>query len=329
MAKEIVLSGVTTSGKMTLGNYIGALTSWKDMVNNYDSYFMVANLHSMTSYQDPKELISRTKIFYAQLLALGLTPDKCTLFVQSQVPEHAELNWILTCVTPLGNLNRMTQFKDKSAKQKSVLSGLLMYPVLMASDILVYQTNLVPVGEDQKQHIELCRDIVQYFEDKYGPGLFTMPKPYIPKQGARVMSLTDPERKMSKSDENENSYIALLDTPDQITKKLKKAVTDSGTVVKYDVANPGVANLLTINSVLSGRSIEQLEKHFEGKMYGHLKLETADVIIETLKPIQQKFEQLITQEDYLESLMKAGAEKAREKASRTVAAVYERIGMIR
>jgi tryptophanyl-tRNA synthetase len=329
MVKEIVLSGITTSGKMTLGNYIGALTSWKDMVNNYDSYFMVANLHSMTSFQDPKDLMGRTKTFYAQLLALGLTPDKCTLFVQSQVPEHAELTWILTCVTPLGNLNRMTQFKDKSAKQKSVLSGLLMYPVLMASDILVYQSNLVPVGEDQKQHIELCRDIVQYFEDKYGPGLFTMPKPFIPKQGARVMSLTDPTRKMSKSDENEGSYIALSDTPDQITKKLKRAVTDSGTIVKYDETNPGVANLLTINSVLSGRSIQDLEKHFEGKMYGHLKLETAEVIIETLKPIQQKYEEIIKDEAYLQKLMHEGALKAREKASKTLAAVYERIGMVR
>lgn len=329
MSKEIVLSGVTTSGKLTLGNYIGALTSWRDMVDNYDTYFMVANLHSMTSYQDPTELMARTRTFYAQLIAMNLDPAKCTLFCQSQVPEHAELAWILTCVTPLGNLNRMTQFKDKSAKQKSVLSGLLMYPVLMASDILLYKSHLVPVGEDQKQHIELCRDIVQYFEDKYGPGPFVQPKPFIPKQGARIMSLSDPTRKMSKSDENEGSYIALLDTPDQIIKKLKKAVTDSGTVVKYDQTNPGVANMLTINSVLSGRSIESLEQHFEGKMYGHLKLETADVIIETMKPIQAKYESLITQTDYLDKLMLAGAQKARQRASETVSEIYKRVGLVR
>jgi tryptophanyl-tRNA synthetase len=288
---------------------------------------MVANLHSITTYQDPKLLKARTESFYALYVAMGLDPKKCTLFVQSQVPEHAELQWVLSCVTPLGNLNRMTQFKDKSATQKSILSGLLMYPVLMAADILLYQAKYVPVGEDQKQHLELCRDIVTYFENTYGQ-VFQMPEAMIPKLGARIMSLVDPDKKMSKSDANPDNYITVLDDPKLIEKKIKRATTDSGTVITYNPESKGIANLMTIYSNLTGKSFDQIEKEFDGKMYGHFKIAVAEAVIETFKPIQAEYKRLIDNKDFLYENMKMGSDKARESASKTLKNVYESVGML-
>lgn len=328
MSKEIVLSASTTSGNLTLGNYIGAINNWKGMIENYDAFFMVANLHSITTYQKPSDLKLRTESFYAQYISMGLDPKKCTLFIQSQIPEHAELQWILSCIVPLGNLNRMTQFKDKSSLQKSIHAGLLMYPVLMASDILLYKAKYVPVGEDQKQHLELCRDIVNYFENTYGE-IFQMPQPMIPEKGARIMALTDPEKKMSKSDTDPDSYISILDEPKLIEKKIKKAVTDSGSRVYYNHENKGIVNLMTIYSVLTKKSFGEIEKEFEGKMYGHFKIAVAEVIVETFKPMQKEYKLLMDNKDYLYENMSIGADKAREKASITLKEVYERMGILR
>lgn len=327
MQKSVVLSGSTTSGNLTLGNYIGALSNWTQMMNDYESYFMVANLHSLTTFQDPKELRERTLSFYAQYIALGLDPEKCCLFLQSQVPEHAELSWILTCQSPLGQLERMTQFKDKIQNQKEVKAGLLMYPVLMAADILLYKPEFVPVGQDQKQHIELCRDLVDYFNHRYGP-TFTHPKPMIPKTGAKIMSLSDPSRKMSKSDEDTSGTISILDEPKLIEKKIKRAVTDSGTVVRYDENSAGIANLMTIYSVLTGKSFADIETEFTGKMYGHLKVALADVVVQKLAPVQAKHKELMNDRTYLEATMKQGAEQARARAAKTLKEVYEKVGLI-
>lgn len=327
MSKPVVLSGSTTSGHLTLGNYIGAITQWVRMIEDYDAYFMVANLHSLTAYQDPTQLRERTESFYAQYLALGLDPQRCTVFVQSQVPEHAELQWLLSCITPLGNLQRMTQFKDKSANQKQILSGLLMYPVLMAADILLYRAEFVPVGEDQKQHLELCRDLVEYFQAKYGE-VFVMPKPLIAKTGARIMSLSDPEKKMSKSDTDPWGSLALLDEPKQIEKKIKRAVTDSGTRVAYAEENKGIANLMTIYSILTGKTMPEIESEFDGKMYGHLKVALAEVVIETLKPVQARHAELLADRTELRRLMNAGAERARARAAETLRRVYDQMGLV-
>ncbi len=325
--KGTVLSGSTTSGDLTLGNYIGAVSQWTKMTEDYDAYFMVANLHSLTDHQDPKELRERTLSFYAQYIALGLDPAKCALFVQSMVPEHAELNWVLTNITPIGQLERMTQFKDKSENKKQINAGLLMYPVLMAADILLYRADFVPVGQDQKQHIELCRDMVKYFNNRFGD-VFKEPAPLIAPKGAKIMSLADPTKKMSKSDPDKNGMISILDDPKVLEKKLKRAVTDSGTVVKYDENSAGIANLMTIYSVLTGKSYAEIEKDFEGKMYGHLKVGLAEVVIETLKPVQAKHRELMANRDHLASLMKQGAEAARAKASETLRLVYDHAGIL-
>jgi tryptophanyl-tRNA synthetase len=327
MEKPIVLSGSTTSGDLTIGNYIGAVNNWTKMLSDYECYFMVANLHSLTMFQDPALLRERTESFFAQYIALGLDPEKATLFVQSQVPEHSELQWVLSCITPVGNLERMTQFKDKSAKQKSIMAGLLMYPVLMAADILLYKASFVPVGEDQKQHIELCRDVVEYFHFKYGE-VFTMPKPLIPPRGARIMSLADPEKKMSKSDLDPNGSLSILDEPKVLEKKIKRAVTDSGTRVAYNPDNKGIANLMTIYSVLTGKSMEEIEAEFEGKMYGHLKAALVEVVVETLRPVQTKHMDLMNHRDHLRQLMARGAERARARASQTMIQVYAKLGII-
>lgn len=328
MKKPVVLSGSTTTGNLTIGNYIGAISQWTRMVEDYDALFMVANLHALTGYQDPKELRERTESFFAQYIALGLDPAKCCLFVQSQVPEHAELQWALGAVTPLGNLQRMTQFKDKSANAKHIPSNLLNYPVLMAADILLYQTELVPVGEDQKQHLELTRDLVEYFHAKYGEA-FVMPKPMIAKTGARIMSLADPTKKMSKSDPDPAGAVAVLDDPKVIEKKIKKAVTDSGTRVAFDENNKGIANLMTIYSILTGRDMATIEREFDGKMYGHLKVALADVVVQTLQPVRAKYDELMSDRAQLQTLMQAGARKARERAARTLDRVYESMGVLR
>jgi tryptophanyl-tRNA synthetase len=329
--KKTILSGSTVTGDLTLGNYIGAINNWKQLQDQYDCLYFLADLHALTVVQDPKVLRDRTYSFFAQYLALGLDPKKNIIFVQSQVPEHTELSWILTCLTPLGYLNRMTQFKEKSEKhEKNINAGLYTYPILMAADILLYQADMVPVGEDQRQHLELCRDIVGFFENRYGPGIFKMPDAYIGKMGARIMSLQDPEKKMSKSDENRKNFVSIIDDAKEIEKKIKGAATDSGTEIKFDPeTKPGLSNLMTIYSVLSGKTTQQLEIDYAGKMYGHLKVDLAGVVVDTLKPVKEKYDDLMKNRDYLDELMKAGADRARERSRATLDNVYKTVGLVR
>lgn len=329
--KKTILSGSTVTGDLTLGNYIGAINNWTKLQDDYDCLYFLADLHALTVFQDPKVLRERTYSFFAQYLALGLDPKKNIIFAQSQVPEHAELNWILTCLTPMGYLNRMTQFKEKSEKHvKNINAGLYTYPVLMAADILLYQADLVPVGEDQRQHMELCRDIVGFFENRYGEGIFKMPDAYVGKIGARVMSLQDPEKKMSKSDENEKNYVSIIDDAKKIEKKIKSAATDSGTEIKFDPENKaGLSNLMSIYSVLSGKTMEQLEADYQGKMYGHLKVDLADLVVSTLKPVKEKYDELMKNRDHLDALMKSGADRARERAQGTIKKAYEAVGLVK
>lgn len=328
--KKTILSGSTVTGDLTLGNYIGAINNWTKLQEEYDCFYFLADLHALTVQQDPKVLRERTYSFLAQYLALGLDPEKNTIFVQSHVPEHAELSWILTCITPMGFLNRMTQFKEKAEKHvKNINAGLFTYPVLMASDILLYQTNLVPVGEDQRQHLELCRDIVGFWQHRYGEGVFTLPDAYIGKMGARVMSLQDPEKKMSKSDENEKNYVRVIDEPKHIEKKIKSATTDSGTEITFDAENKaGLSNLMTIYSVLSGKTMKEIEELYVGKMYGHLKVDLAQLVVETLTPARTKYLDLMKNRDYLDQVMKSGADRARVRASATLKNVYDVTGLV-
>ncbi len=331
MSKKIILSASTSSGDLTLGNYIGAINNWAKLQEDYDCYYMVADLHSLTTRHDPEVLKKRIISFYAQYIACGLDPNQNTLFVQSHVSAHAELCWVLNCMAPMGALNRMTQFKEKSQKTKEINNGLYTYPVLMAADILLYNTDLVPVGEDQKQHLELARDLAQSFNSRYGE-IFKIPDPYISKKGARVMSLQNPENKMSKSDENSKSFISILDNPKLITKKIKSAVTDSdpNAVIKYDPENKkGLANLMTIHSVLSGESFEKIEKTFEGKMYGHLKLAVAELVCDLFEPVQAKYNDLMNNKDYISDMMQQGAERAQQRANKTIDDVYKAIGLVR
>jgi tryptophanyl-tRNA synthetase len=329
--KKVILSGSTVTGDLTLGNYIGAINNWKMLQDDYDCLYFLADLHALTVFQEPKVLKERTYSFFAQYLALGLDPDKNTIFAQSHVHEHAELMWILTCLTPMGYLNRMTQFKEKSEKHvKNVNAGLFTYPVLMAADILLYKADLVPVGEDQRQHLELTRDIVGFFENRYGPGIFRLPEAYVPKTGARIMSLQEPEKKMSKSDENEKNFVSIIDDPKIIEKKIKSATTDSGTEIKFDPENkPGLSNLMTIYSVLARKSTEQIELDYQGKMYGHLKADLAELVIQVLRPVREKYEDLMKNRDYLDQLLKTGGEKARLRASKNLDVVYEKVGLLR
>lgn len=326
MAKKTILSASVPTGVLTLGNYIGAISNWSAMQEEYDCLYAVADLHAWTVRQDPEVLRERSVSFFAQYIALGLDPEKNILFMQSHVKEHAELAWILSCFTSMGALNRMTQFKDKSQQHaKNINAGLYTYPVLMAADILLYQADLVPVGEDQKQHLELTRDLVDTINGRFG-NVFTMPEPHIPKLGARIMSLQDPEKKMSKSDENEKNFISVLDDPKKIMKKFKSAVTDSGSEIKFDENNKGIANLMTIYSAFSGKDMPAIEAEFEGKMYGHLKVGLGELICETLLPVQEKYADLMKNKDYLHGLMRSGADKARERAAKTLATVYEKVG---
>lgn len=329
--KKTILSGSTVTGDLTLGNYIGAINTWTQLQDEYDCLYFLADLHALTVHQDPEVLRNRTHSFFAQYLALGLDPKKNIIFAQSQVSQHTELSWILTCLTPMGYLNRMTQFKEKAEKHvKNINAGLFTYPVLMAADILLYQADLVPVGEDQKQHLELCRDLVGYFENRYGKGIFKMPEPMIGKTGARIMSLQDPTKKMSKSDDNDKNRISIIDDAKQIEKKFKSAATDSGTEIKFDPENKaGVSNLLTIYSVLSGKSIEQLENEYTGKMYGHLKVDLANLVIQKLAPVKAKYDDLMKNHDYLDQLLVEGAERAEARAEATIKKVYETVGLVR
>lgn len=329
--KKTILSGSTVTGDLTLGNYIGALNNWKNLQQDYDCLYFLADLHALTVVQDPKVLRDRTYSFFAQYLALGLDPQKNIIFVQSQIHQHTELSWILTCLTPMGYLNRMTQFKEKSEKHvKNINAGLYTYPVLMAADILLYQADMVPVGEDQRQHLELCRDIVGFFENRYGEGVFKMPEAFVGKMGARIMSLQEPEKKMSKSDENVNNFVSIIDDFKKIEKKIKSATTDSGTEIKYDVENKaGISNLMTIYSVLSGKTYAQIEADYVGKMYGHLKADLAELVIETIRPVRTQYDELMKNKDYLDQLMKSGRDRAAGIAAKTLNTVYEKVGLVR
>jgi tryptophanyl-tRNA synthetase len=329
---QTVLSGIQTTGGMTIGNYIGAINQWLTLQQDHDCFFMLADLHAITVRQDPKTLHERTLDGIALYTACGIDPDKSALFVQSQVKEHAQLAWALSCYTQMGELNRMTQFKDKSSKnQNNINVGLFAYPALQAADILLYQADKVPVGEDQKQHLELTRDIATRFNNIHGD-IFTVPEPYLPEVGARVRSLQAPTKKMSKSDENLNGFIMLLDEPKKIEKKLKKAVTDSDEQARiyFDLKEkPGVSNLLTLLSVATGKSIADLVPEYEDKMYCHLKKDTADAGVSMVEPIQKRFYQIRDDQAELSRIMKLGAEKASAKAEKTLAAVYDAIGFVK
>ncbi|PAJ72622.1 tryptophan--tRNA ligase [Pseudoalteromonas sp. NBT06-2] len=331
MNKPVVLSGIQPTGGMTIGNYIGAINQWLTLQQSCECYFMLVDLHAITTRQDPALLQQRVLDGIALYTACGIDPKKSALFVQSQVPEHAQLSWVLNCYAQMGELKRMTQFKDKSASNTNNINvGLYSYPVLQAADILLYQATQVPVGEDQKQHLELTRDIANRFNNIYGD-VFTVPEPYIPEFGARVMSLQDPTKKMSKSDENPNGYIMLLDESKKIEKKLKKAVTDSDEQARIYFDNkekPGVSNLLTLMSVATKRSIEDLVPEYEDKMYGHLKKDTASAVISMLEPIQTRFKEIRKDQTLLNEIMRDGAEKAGARAEQTLKAVYNAVGFI-
>jgi tryptophanyl-tRNA synthetase len=331
MSKPIVFSGAQPSGELTIGNYMGALRQWVHMQDDYDCIYCIVDQHAITARQDATQLRSRTLDTLALYLACGIDPAKSTIFVQSHVPEHAQLGWVLNCYTYFGELSRMTQFKDKSSRySENINAGLFDYPVLMAADILLYQTNLVPVGEDQKQHLELSRDIAARFNALYGD-VFKVPEPFIPKSGARVMSLLEPTKKMSKSDDNRNNVIGLLEDPKAVVKKIKRAVTDSDEppVVRYDTVNKaGVSNMLDILAGVTGKSIPELEQQFEGKMYGHLKGDVAEAVSGMLTELQERFHRFRNDDAYLQQVMKDGSEKARAHASATLKKVYEVIGFV-
>lgn len=324
-----IFSGIQPSGNITLGNYIGAIRNWVPLQDEYDCLYCIVDLHALTVRQDPKELRERSRSLLALYIACGLDPEKNTLFLQSHVSAHAELAWILSTFTYIGELNRMTQFKEKAEKHSdNINAGLFTYPVLMAADILLYQTNLVPVGQDQKQHLELTRDIAIRFNNIYGD-VFTVPEVFIPKVGAKIMSLQEPEKKMSKSDENPNAFISLLDTPDVIMKKFKRAVTDSEAEVRYDAEKkPGISNLMNIYSSVTGKTFSEIEAEFEGKGYGEFKVAVGEAVIETLRPIQERHKELMDSKDYLDGVMKAGAERAGKLAFKTLSKVYKKIGLI-
>lgn len=332
MSKPIVFSGVQPSGELTIGNYLGALRQWVKMQDDYECLFCVVDLHAITVRQDPVALHKATLDVLALYLACGIDPNKSTIFVQSHVPEHTQLAWVLNCYTYFGEMGRMTQFKDKSARYEGNISvGLFTYPVLMAADILLYQAKQVPVGDDQKQHLEITRDIAQRFNALYGD-IFTIPEVFIPKAGARVMSLLDPNKKMSKSDDNRNNVIGLLEDPKAVAKKIKRAVTDSEEPprVKFDVENkPGVSNLLSILSAITEKSIPELEAEFEGKMYGHLKGAVADEVSAMLTQLQERYYHFRNDEALLNKILHEGAEKARAKAKETLDKVYQAVGFVR
>ena len=329
--KPVVLSGCQPSGQLTLGNYMGALKHWVSMQDDHDCLYMIVDLHAITVRQDPKQLAEACLDGLSLYLACGIDPQKSTLFLQSHVPEHAQLSWVLNCYAQMGELNRMTQFKDKSAKNENNINvGLYSYPVLQAADILLYQADKGPVGEDQKQHLELTRDIATRVNNLYGD-VFKLPDPYIPDFGARIMSLQEPEKKMSKSDNNPNNFIGLLEEPKKLAKKIKRAVTDSdeqANIYFNPTEKPGVSNLLTLLSLSTGKSIKALEPEYTDKMYGHLKGDVADAVVALLEPIQARYAEIRADRAYLDDVMRQGAEKASARAAETLAKVYNAVGFI-
>ena len=331
MTKPIVFSGVQPSGELTIGNYLGALRQWVTMQDDYECLFCIVDQHAITVRQDPEKLRKATLDVLALYLACGIDPEKSTIFIQSQVPEHSQLAWVLNCYTYFGEMGRMTQFKDKSSRHSDNINvGLFTYPILMAADILLYQAAQVPVGEDQRQHLEISRDIANRFNNLYGD-IFTIPEAFMPKAGAKVMSLLEPDKKMSKSDENRNNVIELLEEPKSVIKKIKRAMTDGDEppVVRYDLENKaGVSNLLDILSAVTGKSIPQLESEFEGKMYGHLKGEVATQVSTMLTDLQEKYHHFRNNEELLHKIAAEGAQKARQRAKVTLDKVYEAVGFI-
>ena len=324
-----VLSGIQPSGNLCISNYLGAIKNWVKLQDTHECIYLIVDLHSLTVEQKPADLRNRCYSFAAQYIACGINPEKSIIAVQSHLPQHSELMWVLSTLTYLGELNRMTQFKDKTkGKDKSINLGLFSYPVLMASDILLYQADFVPVGADQKQHLELSRDIANRFNTRYSD-TFTLPEPYIPKEGARIMSLQDPSSKMSKSDTNDSNYISLLDNPDVILKKIKRSVTDSGTEITYSDKKPGLQNLINIYSSFSDISVDDIVKRYEGKMYSDLKVDLADIIIDKLKPVQDKYNILISDKSELDKIFKIGRDKAAYLSNKTLSKVYRKIGLIK
>lgn len=323
-----VLSFIQPSGLLTLGNYLGALKNWTEMQNDFDCTFAVADLHAITVRQEPAKLRNQIYSTYAILLALGIDPEKNTVFIQSHVPEHAQLAWLLSCYTQFGEMSRMTQFKDKSQRHPdNVNVGLFSYPVLMAADILLYKADLIPVGADQKQHIEIARDIANRFNNIYGD-VFTIPDGYIPKSAARIKSLQDPTKKMSKSDDNVNAWVAILDTKDDIIRKFKRAVTDSDSRVIMSEDKPGVSNLISIYSAVTGKTTAEVEREFDGKGYGDFKLAVGEAVADELAPIKQKHDEIIKDKKELERLYRIGAEKAEYVARKTYLKAMKKVGFV-
>ena len=328
--KKVIFSGIQPSGNLTIGNYFGALKNWVKLQDKYDCYFCVVDLHAITVRQEPKDLRRRTLEVLAIYLAAGIDPEKNTIFIQSHVPTHCEAAWLLNCFTYVGELERMTQYKSKSQKYGnggSVSAGLLNYPVLMAADILIYNADLVPVGKDQTQHVELTRDIAERFNNLYSP-TFTVPEAYIPEDGAKIMDLQNPTKKMSKSSDNPNSYILIMDKPEDIKRKINRSVTDSIGKVKYSDDQPGVKNLINIMSAVTGMSHEEIEKKYEGRGYAEFKNDTAEALIGELKPIQDKVNSLLQDKKYLEDIYKKGAEKAYYVSSKVLRKMQKKIGFI-
>ena len=349
--KKVILTCAQPTGVLTMGNYLGAVKNWASMLGSYQCFFGVVDQHAITTKYVPANLRKNTLSCVAQYIACGLDPKQANLFIQSHVTGHTELAWLLSCLTPIGELQRMTQFKEKVAQlgfkasdnedviselkfshsgsraQSSINAGLLMYPVLMAADILLYNADAVPVGSDQRQHLELCRDLAQRFNHTYSD-TFTIPEPFIPKSGARIMSLQEPASKMSKSDANQSATLYILDDPDVLRKKIMSAVTDSGSEIKVSEDKPGVSNLLQIHSLLSGTSMTELELHFTGQGYGALKQEVADVVVAAMEPVQARYSELIKDKGYLESVLKDGADAAQQRAYKMLSKVYRKAGFV-
>ena len=326
--KKVLYSAMQSTGTLTLGNYLGALNNWVKLSDEFETFYAIADLHSLTVRQNPADLSKAAKDLYTLYVAAGLDPEKNCIYYQSHVSAHAELAWILNCYTYMGELNRMTQYKDKSAKHAdNINAGLFTYPVLMAADILLYQSELVPVGADQKQHLEIARDIANRFNNAYSP-TFVVPEPYIGESTAKIMSLQDPTKKMSKSDENPNASILLMDDPDTIIRKFKRAVTDSDTEIRYSDDKPGIKNLIDIYSSVTGKTVEEVEKEFDGKGYGDFKLAVGEAVADKLKPLQDRFYELQKDKAYIDKVVKENDEKAAYFANKTLRKVKKKVGLV-